>query len=350
MVETLPIWIERRSKLVRKARIGTYLWSKGQPSGSFRKAVRLSLATTKFIFFAFFFVRWIFFFFWSFFFVLVSLSPSLVCWPPLSFFLLGPQAAALHQTWNPPAPYPYLPPCTSLVRVAPCLPPKNTSLHPAHSFFLFPSGTATGALSAVEGSFALCLLVQVPLHSWTTTFLTLLAFFVCVQASGRYSSSPLFGVDAAKDQNKVRYEPFLPLPHCPPLAPIHPHCLRSFPLILYHIKPCLYLVFTLTLSFVNRFLAGKEQFFSLSCWCLELCFLWQVRRRTFFPPPMPASLTNLFFFWKSSPTPFVFTWKTDPVSQRPEQVPQPARTTLTLTQTLSPCIILDSVLAWLHFS
>ena len=62
--------------MVRKARIGTYLWSKGQPSGSFRKPVRLSLATTKFIFFDFCFVRWIFFFLVVFFCSCQSLSFS----------------------------------------------------------------------------------------------------------------------------------------------------------------------------------------------------------------------------------------------------------------------------------
>jgi hypothetical protein len=38
--------------------------------------------------------------------VLVTLSSSLVWRPSLSFFLLGSQAAALNQTWNPPTPYP----------------------------------------------------------------------------------------------------------------------------------------------------------------------------------------------------------------------------------------------------
>ena len=141
----------------RKARIGTYLWSKGQPSGSFRKAVRLRLATTN-LFFAFFLSGGSFFLF------LFTLSSSLVGRPSLSFFLLGSQAAALNQTWNPPAPYPYPPACTSLVHVAPCLPPQDPSLHPAHSLFYFVSGTGTGALTAAEGSFALCLLVQVPPH------------------------------------------------------------------------------------------------------------------------------------------------------------------------------------------
>ena len=55
---------------------------------------------------------------------------------------------------------------------------------------------------------------------------------------------------------------------------------------------------------------------------------------------MHASLTNLFFFWQSSPTPSIIPWKTDPVTQRPQQVHQPARPTLTLTQTLIPILTL----------
>ena len=72
---------------------------------------------------------------------------------------------------------------------------------------------------------------QSPLHTCTTTLLTLLSFFVCVQSSGRYSSTPPFWVDAAKARNKVRNQVFLPCLHCPPLAPIHPHCLPPLPLI-----------------------------------------------------------------------------------------------------------------------
>ena len=114
---------------------------------------------------------------------------------------------------------------------------------------------------------------QSPLHTCTTTLLTLLSFFVCVQSSGRYSSTPPFWVDAARAQNKVRNQVFLPCLHCPPLAPIHPYCLPPLSLILSHIKPCVFLVCTLTLPFLYRFLAGKEQFLSLSCWCLALCFM-----------------------------------------------------------------------------
>ena len=114
---------------------------------------------------------------------------------------------------------------------------------------------------------------QSPLHTCTTTLLSLLSFFVCVQSSGRYSSTPFFWVDAARAQNKVRNQVFLPCLHCPPLAPIHPYCLSPLLLILSHIKPCVFLVCTLTLPFLYRFLAGKEQFLSLSCWCLALCFM-----------------------------------------------------------------------------
>jgi hypothetical protein len=133
MVEALPIYVERRSKLVRKARIGTYLWSKGQSLESFRKAVRSSPATTKLILFPFFCPVDLFFF-----------GRFFCSCQSLSFLSFGdhhfPSSCLAHRL--PPCtklethlPHiPTHPPCTSLVRVAPCLPPQNPSLHPV-SFF-----------------------------------------------------------------------------------------------------------------------------------------------------------------------------------------------------------------------
>ena len=158
MVEVLPIWIERWSKVVWIARFGTYLWSKGQPSGPFRKAVRSRPATTKRFFFSFFSVSDLFFFF-------VRVCFFLLSWPPLLLFLLVSQAMPSLQNLNPLAPYPYPPPCTSVVLVARCLPPQNPSLHANKTFFSFPLRTATVRWKPLVVSFAQGFVVQVIPHS-----------------------------------------------------------------------------------------------------------------------------------------------------------------------------------------
>ncbi len=95
--------------MVRKARIGTYLWSKGQPSGSFRKAVRSSPATTKLIFLPLFLSVGSFFF-WPFFCSCQSLS----------FLSFGdhhfPSSSFGHK----------LPPCTKLETYLPHIPTDTT--------------------------------------------------------------------------------------------------------------------------------------------------------------------------------------------------------------------------------
>ena len=82
--------------------------------------------------------------------------------PSLDYLSRTLHTTPTHQTLGKCSPYPYPPTCTPLVHVAPWLLPQKPSLHPAHSLFLFPQGTGTGVLTAVEGSFVLCLLVQVP--------------------------------------------------------------------------------------------------------------------------------------------------------------------------------------------
>ncbi len=116
---------------------------------------------------------------------------------------------------------------------------------------------------------------------------TSLIFCLCaVKQVDATLQPPPFWVDAAKTQSKVRNQVFLPCP----LTTIHPQYLPPLPLILSHIKPCVFLVYTQTLPFLNRFLAGKEQFLSLFCWCLALCFLWQVRPQPLAPYSMYACL------------------------------------------------------------
>ncbi len=92
-----------------------------------------------------------------------------------------------------------------------------------------------GSGSVFRAVFACAGPPQSPQHTCTTTLLTLLSFFFCVQSSGRYSSTPPFWVDAPKAQNKVRNQAFLPCLHCRPFALIHPHCLPPLPLTLSHI-------------------------------------------------------------------------------------------------------------------
>ena len=89
------------------------------------------------------------------------LSNFCFVWPSHQPVLRTSHSTAPHQTLGKCSPYPYPPTCTPLVHVAPWLLPQKPSLHPAHSLFLFPQGTGTGVLTAVEGSFVLCLLVQV---------------------------------------------------------------------------------------------------------------------------------------------------------------------------------------------
>ena len=93
--------------------------------------------------------------------------------PSCLFFLF----TDLHLSLSPAChkPPPPTPLHTRVPHITPYLPPPPMSLlctsnlpklipSPGTLSFLFPSGTATGALTAVEGSFALCLLVQVPPH------------------------------------------------------------------------------------------------------------------------------------------------------------------------------------------
>ncbi len=212
MVETLSIWIERRSKLVRKARIGTYLWSKGQPSGSFRKALRSSLATTKFIFLPFFCP--VDLFFWSFFCSCQSLSflsfgdhhfPS-SCFGHRLRPCTKLETHLPHISTHPPAP----PLC--VLRLA--SPPQNPSLHPAHSFFWFPLGTGTGALTAVVGPFAQCLLLQVPPHVHYTPELQLFWHFSPFLFVSRQVDAclppPFFGSTQQKTKTRCDMNPSCP--------------------------------------------------------------------------------------------------------------------------------------------
>ena len=161
MEEELPIWMERWSKLVWKARIGTHLWS-NEPSGPFRKAVRSSPAMTKLIFFSFFFSIGSFFFFGLFFF---RVCVSLLWWLPLLLFLLVSQATALHQFLNPPVPYPHPPPCTTVVLVARCLPPLNHFLHSKKTFFLPPPRHCYCSLQATGRVFCAGFLLAGPSSS-----------------------------------------------------------------------------------------------------------------------------------------------------------------------------------------
>ena len=112
--------------------------------------------------------------FCSFFFVLVTLFrfSRLVT----TTFLLPAwlTAAALHQIWNPSAPYPYPPPCTSSVVVERCLRPQNPSLHSNKPFVFLPLATATVGLKALEASIAPGFVVQVHPHSPYTHALQLL--------------------------------------------------------------------------------------------------------------------------------------------------------------------------------
>jgi hypothetical protein len=88
------------------------------------------------------------------------------------------------QTWHPCPPAPR---CTLFVHVARCPPPKPL-LFTLHTILFVAPGTATGVTTAVQGSFVLCLFAgppQSPLHTCTTTSLTLLSLFFCVQLSGR---------------------------------------------------------------------------------------------------------------------------------------------------------------------
>jgi hypothetical protein len=142
-----------------------HLWSKGQPSGPFRKAVRSSPARTKMTFFSFFFQYRIFFVFWSFFFFFVRVCVSLLSRPPLLLFVLGSQAMPSLQTLHPPAPYPYPPSCTSILLVARCLPPQHPSLHANNAFFFFPLGTASARSKPLDVCFAPGFVVQVLPHS-----------------------------------------------------------------------------------------------------------------------------------------------------------------------------------------
>ena len=90
---------------------------------------------------------------------------SLLSWPPLLLFLLVSQAMPSLQNLNPLAPYPYPPPCTSVVLVARCLPPQNPSLHANKTFFSFPLRTATVRWKPLVVSFAQGFVMQVIPHS-----------------------------------------------------------------------------------------------------------------------------------------------------------------------------------------
>ena len=164
--------------MVRKARIRTYLWSKGQPSGSFRKAVRLRLATTKLFVLAFFLSGG------SFFCSCHSLLFSR--WATITFLLPAwLTGCRLEPNLEPTCPI-SLP--TSLHLPCACC-ALSSSPRPISSpctlSFLFcfrhwnwcfdGRGRVFCAVFACAGP------PQSPLHTCTTTLLTLLSFFVCVQ-------------------------------------------------------------------------------------------------------------------------------------------------------------------------
>ena len=141
---------------------------------------------------------------------------------------------------------------------------------------------------------------------------------------------PLFWVDAGKAQNKVRHQVFLPGLHCPPLAPIYPHCLPPLPVLLSHIKPCGLPFFHPNPSRYKQVFGRERAVFEPFLSVFQALFF--VAGPSLTPVPfLNACLSQTFFlifFWQSSPTPSVFPWKTYPVRQRPLQVPQPPHITL----------------------